>query len=86
MSVEPHYLIIARSITHAQRIEQLLLRAGVHCCVFRAPMEVAGRGCAYAVRIGASSLQRALTVIHGAGLSPVSVFMSTKNGYQEESL
>lgn len=79
-----HYLIIARSVTHAQRIERALSRAGIHASVFRAPMELTnGHGCAYAVQIGPSNLPESLKAIHGAGLSPVQIFLSDQNGYQE---
>ena len=41
------YLIIARSVTHAQRMERELRRAGLRVGVFHAPLELtAGRGCA----------------------------------------
>jgi hypothetical protein len=46
-----HYLIIARSVTHAQRMERALERAGIRAQLFRAPMELTNRGCAYAVQI-----------------------------------
>ena len=37
-----YYLIIARSVTYAQRIERVLGRAGIRCTVFRAPFELTG--------------------------------------------
>ena len=46
------YLIIARSVTHAQRMERELRRAGLRVGVFHAPLELtAGRGCAYALSV-----------------------------------
>lgn len=79
-----HYLIIARSVTHAQRIERALSHVGIHASAFRAPMELTnGRGCAYAVQIGSSSLPVSLKAIYGAGLSPVQIFLSDQNGYRE---
>lgn len=81
-----HYLIIARSVTHAQRMEQALARAGIRAQVFRAPLELTGgRGCAYAVQIGQPYLQRARRAIYGAGLSPISIYLTGNNGYQEVS-
>ena len=79
-----HYLMIARSITHAQRMERALSRAGIRAGIFRAPMDLTdGRGCAYAVQIEASRFSAALYAIRGAGLSPVSIFLSNQDGYQE---
>ena len=33
-----HYIIIARSVTYAQRMQRALARAGVRCQIFRAPL------------------------------------------------
>ena len=41
-----HYLILARSITYAQRMQSVLTRAGIRCQVFRAPRELTSLGCA----------------------------------------
>ena len=39
-------LFIARSVTHAQRMERELRRLGIRAAVFHAPLELtAGRGC-----------------------------------------
>ena len=80
------YLILARSITYAQRMQRTLSQTGIRADVFRAPMELTGgRGCAYAVQIGASHLPGALRAINGAGLGPVQVYVTDPNqdGYQE---
>ena len=46
-----HYLIIARSVTYAQRMQKTLDRGGIHSRIFRAPRELTDLGCAYAVQI-----------------------------------
>ena len=46
-----YVLIIARSITYAQRMSVALERAGVTNRIYRAPAGLTERGCAYAVRI-----------------------------------
>ena len=43
-----HYLIIARSVTYAQRMQRVLGRAGIRSRIFRAPRDLTDRGCAYA--------------------------------------
>ena len=78
------YLIIARSVTHAQRMDRALERAGIRAQIFHAPLELTGgRGCAYAVQIRKAALPRAMQAISGAGLSPVQVFLSDGQGYRE---
>lgn len=78
-----HYLIIARSVTYAQRMQRALARAGVRCQIFRAPREITDLGCAYAVRIAASDLTDALTAIHRESLDPVQIFLYQRGFYQE---
>ena len=48
----PYYLLLSRSITHAQRMSRVLERAGITARFFRPPMGLTDRGCSYAVRIG----------------------------------
>lgn len=78
-----HYLIIARSVTYAQRMQRALLRAGVRCQIFRAPRELTELGCAYAVQIGVSDLPLTLTVLHRESLDPVQIFLTQPGFYQE---
>jgi len=77
------YLIVARSVTYAQRMEKALDRAGIRSGVFRAPMELTDRGCAYAVRIGGGELSGALRAIYGAGMSPVKIVGVNHGEYRE---
>lgn len=78
-----HYLIIARSVTYAQRMQRVLSRAGVRCQIFRAPRELTELGCAYAVQIRVEDLTRALTALHREFLDPVQIFL-TQNGLYRE--
>lgn len=82
-----HYLLIARSVTQAQRMERALRRAGLRGTVSRTPMELSeGRGCTYAVKLAPSAVKTALQVIAGEGLRPVQVYYAGPNGYQEVAL
>lgn len=81
-----HYLIIARSITQAQRFESTLSKAGIPSRLFRAPRGLAEWGCAYAVQISERSLPQALTALHRGGLSPVKIYLSNQEGYREAVL
>ena len=78
-----HYLIIARSVTYAQRMQRVLGRAGIRSRIFRAPRDLTDRGCAYAVQIQAGELAAALAALHLASLDPVQVFLSQRGSYQE---
>ncbi|MCI8739404.1 MAG: DUF3343 domain-containing protein [Oscillibacter sp.] len=78
-----HYLIIARSVTYAQRMQRVLARAGIRCQIFRAPRELTELGCAYAVRVAVSDLTAALTTIHRESLDPVQIFLYQRGIYQE---
>ena len=78
-----YYLILARSVTYAQRMQFALERAGLRCQIFRAPRELTDLGCAYAVRLAAADLADALTVLHRAALDPVQIFFFFCGVFQE---
>ena len=78
-----HYIILARSVTYAQRMQRSLSRAGVRCQIFRPPRDLTDLGCAYAVRISVSALPEALTALHKDGLDPVQIFLYQQGRYQE---
>lgn len=78
-----HYLIIARSVTYAQRMQRALGRAGIHCRIFRAPRELTELGCAYAVELSVPDLTAALQILHREKLDPVQIFLTPKGFYGE---
>lgn len=78
-----HYIILARSVTYAQRMRRSLDRAGIRCQIFRPPRDLTDLGCAYAVRVAVSELPGALTVLHRDGLDPVQIFIYRQGQYQE---
>lgn len=78
-----HYIILARSVTYAQRMQRSLSRAGVRCQIFRPPRELTELGCAYAVRVAVSALPEALTALHRDGLDPVQIYLYQQGQYQE---
>ena len=77
------YIILARSVTYAQRMQKSLGRAGIRCHIFRPPRDLTEKGCAYAVRVAVSDLPEALTALHKDGLDPVQIFIFQKGLYQE---
>jgi len=75
------YLILARSVTYAQRMQRALERAGIRSQIARAPRDLTDLGCAYVVRV--TELAPALRVIHKEGLGPAQVFLYQRGFYQE---
>lgn len=78
-----HDLILARSVTYAQRMQRALERAGIRCRIQRAPRDLTNLGCAYVVEVSAHELASALTVIHREGLGPVQVYLRQRGIWQE---
>ena len=78
-----HYVIIARSVTYAQRMQRALLRAGIRCQIYRAPRELTELGCAYAVEIAMADLTAALQILYREQLAPVQIYLSQRGYYRE---
>ena len=78
-----HYLIIARSVTYAQRMQRALGQAGIRSQIYRAPRDRTDMGCAYAVELSAPDLASALQVLHRERLDPVQIFLSQKGSFLE---
>lgn len=81
-----HDLILARSVTFAQRMQKVLERVGIRCQIFRAPRELTDLGCAYTVQIPSAELMPALSHLRRAGLEPVQIFRFRKGQYREVRL
>lgn len=80
----PYYLIISRSLTHAQRTASVLERAGIHAPVQRAPKLVAEEGCSHAVRVTEHQLSKALSVLARAEMTPTRVLLYDPQGEYRE--
>lgn len=78
------YLLICRSITHAQRMNAVLQSAGVSGRIFRPPVGLTEKGCSYAIRIGAPYFAQAMRHLRLAQLLPERVFISADNGGYRE--
>lgn len=78
-----YYLILARSVTFAQRMQRALGRAGIRCQIFRAPRDLTNLGCAYAVRVTVNDLTSALLILHRESLNPIQVFLFQRGMYRE---
>lgn len=80
-----HYIILARSVTYAQRMKKSLDRAGIRCYIFRPPRDLTNLGCAYALRLTPADLPGALKALHRDGLDPIQIFLYQRGLYQEVS-
>jgi hypothetical protein len=76
----PYYLLLSRSITHAQRMSRVLESAGITARFFRPPMGLTDRGCSYAVRVGDRYLPAALDCLRAENLLPMRVFLAGSDG------
>lgn len=77
------YLLIARSVTHAQRMVRVLESCGIRSGMFRAPTGLTARGCSYAVRIRAEQFTSARLCLAKAELTPLAVFAVDGTDYRE---
>ena len=80
-----YYLILARSVTYAQRMQRALERTGIHCQIARAPRDMTDLGCAYILRLAAADLAAALTVLLSVSLYPVQLFLNQRCVLREVS-
>lgn len=81
------YLIMCRSLTHAQRVSNALERAGIHTRILRSPAAISPAGCSYSVKVPQRGLSRGLTVLNKTGLSYLGIYVSSPDyGWQEVEL
>ena len=78
------YLLLCRSITHAQRMSMALERVGVRGRITRPPVDMTAKGCAYAVRIGAAHYESAMRELTAAQVLPERVFFVPGDGVYRE--
>lgn len=78
------YLILCRSLTHAQRTAHVLERAGISGHVMRAPKAIASEGCGFCVRISEQWLAEALRQLQENGLAAKQIFMQMNDGGYSE--
>ena len=80
------YLILARSVTYAQRMQKTLSRAGIRNQIYRAPRDLTDLGCAYVVRIGPQDLHLALPALNREGVGPLRVYGRQGTAFREMGL
>ncbi len=80
------YVLLARSITYGQRMQQLLQCNGIRAKVYRAPRDISETGCGYGVELHPEGLYCALALLQQGGLSPSRVYRKSLNQYYEVSI
>ena len=78
-----YVIIIARSVTQAQRMMRKLEDCGIWAKIFLAPVGLTEFGCSYAVKIRREKLWQAMDCLRRSGLTPLSVHEKTESGYRE---
>lgn len=82
-----YYLIVCRTLTHAQRTAAALERTGISTRILRSPKSISGEGCSHCVRVSRRDLESALQVLRRGQLEPKRVFAAQSDGtYMEMSL
>ena len=69
-----YYLFTARSITHAQRMAQVLERSGVYVKIRRVGRELTKSGCGYTLQVPERRYAQALEALRAADVRPVRIF------------
>ncbi len=77
-------IITFRSVTPAQRAEEVLHRAGVECTVQRTPKWMEEKGCGYSVRVSREDVMAAAMLLRQAGVGFKKAYALGDNGMPEE--
>ena len=78
-----HYLLTARSITHAQQMSRILEHSGIHVNIHRAGPGLARNGCGYTVEVSEGNYARASALLLEGGYPPVRVFFRSGSRTRE---
>ena len=84
--MEHYLLLVARSVTHAQRMQQMLQELGIRGTIIRAPAEVNKKGCGYAVRLSPNGMEAARKELSVPKVPPIHIYEKTEQGYREVAL
>ena len=77
-------IITFRSVTPAQRAEEVLRRAGVGCAIQRTPKWREEKGCGYSLRIWTEDINRPVALLRRNHVPMQRVYIQTPDGTLEE--
>lgn len=78
------YYITFRSVTFAQRGEQVLNRGGLHCTLIRTPKWMEAQGCSYSLRLWTSDIRGAVELLRRQQVAWRRVYVQKTGGQLEE--
>ena len=78
-----YYLLLARSVTRAQKMEAELRRRGIYADLVRPSAALSEKGCTHALRLSPRRYSAAMQILTAAGLAPSRVFHFYGEGYEE---
>ena len=79
-------MITFRSVTPAQRAENLLRKEGIACTLQRTPRVLADQGCGYSIRLKYGYLHRATELLRQKGISYRKAYILEEGNPREVSL
>ena len=81
-----YVLLMAGSITHAQRMAAVLENRGVQVFIARAPEGTDPRGCGYGVRLLRNQVELAQDILRHAGIRVRAVYEKKDNVWREAEM
>ena len=78
------YFITFRSVTFAQRGEQILQRSGIRAALLRTPKWMESQGCGYSLRIRTADLMAVVALLREKAIDFRRVYVQNSDGTLEE--
>lgn len=78
------YYITFRSVTYAQRGEQLLNQKNIRCTIQRTPRWMEAQGCGYCLRVWTKEIGPAVKLLEDARIPMRRVYLQRSDGLLEE--
>jgi hypothetical protein len=78
--------LVLRSITYAQRGNEVLMGRRITARITRLPMELGENGCGYALRIDGNDYQRALQILSCGNVKVLRAYTRIEDGFAEMEL
>lgn len=79
-----YYLLVCRSLTHAQQIMHVLDKSGISTRVLRTPKNVDRDGCGYSVKIDANQKQNAINILLASKMTIKKIYEINMDGSFQE--
>lgn len=77
-------VITFRSVTPAQRAENMLKRAGIVCSIQRTPKWMEEQGCGYSIRMRVQQVMEAVDLLRSNNIPFRRAYLLLENGKAEE--